>query len=337
MLIMNIQAYIKEVLGQEIELTPLPKIRLKSLPVYMTQTYQFYRGELYRNELIFAEPKDLENLSVMQTEKQFIQLKKTFGHIILFLPQITAYNRKRLIEKGLNFIVPGKQLFLPDLLIDLRETELAEHTKRKYKSLLPSAQFLVIYHIIHRYDKWQLENNAFKDIAKRTGYSPMAITKAVENLKDEEIINVIGEKEKFIRFRLDRAQLWHELIKRKLFINPVLRKVYFDTMPKPHFKLLAGASALPEYSDMNPSRQQNYAIDKTTFYDLLEKNSFDNLNENEGKFSLEVWKYNPLKLVAELPHDLAVVDPLSLYLSLQGHTDERIEMALDQIVNKYIW
>ncbi len=62
-----------------------------------------------------------------------------------------------------------------------------------------------------------------------------------------------------------------------------------------------------------------------------------NANEYEGKYCLEVWKYDPLKLVGEMPNDIAVVDPLSLYLSLKDSTDERIEMALEKIIKDYIW
>ena len=334
---MSVQVYIKEVLGKDLKLSALPKNRLGNLPVYMSEAYQFFHGELYHKELVFAQPKDLENLSILQTEKQFAQLKKTFNSVILLLPQTTAYNRKRLIDKGINFIVPGKQLFLPDLLIDLRESDLKDHNKRKNKTLLPSAQFLIIYHIIHRNEKWQMENYPFKAIAEKTGYTAMAITKAIDNLKEEEVVEVSGEKEKFIRFRLDRAELWNEMIKRKLFVNPVLRTVYIDEKPQKPFMLLANTSALPEYSDINPGRQQFYAIDKGSFYDLLENDKLRDLNEQEGRFGLEVWKYNPLKLVGELPNDMPVVDPLSLYLSLQENTDERIDMALDQIVNKQIW
>jgi phosphoribosylformylglycinamidine (FGAM) synthase PurS component len=337
MAIMNVQFYIKDVLGQDIQLNPLAKNRLVNLPVYIKETYQLLQGQLYQKELVFAQPKDLENISTLQIEKQFALLKKTFPIIVLIVPQIAAYNRKRLIEKGINFIVPGKQLFLPDLLIDLRERDLNENVRRKSPTLLPSAQFMVIYHIIHRDEKWQLGDHPFKAIAEKTGYTAMAITKAIDNLKHEEIVDVTGEKEKFIRFRLNRAELWNDLVKRKLLINPILKKVYVDDKPTEPFMLLAGTSALPEYSDMNPGRQLNYATDRTTFYDLREKQSLTNLNEQEGKFGLEVWKYDPLKLVAGLPNDLAVVDPLSLYLSLKNHTDERIEMALDQIINKYIW
>ena len=334
---MDIQFYIKEVLGRNIQLQPLPKNRLANLPVYIGEAYQLFLAELYQKELLIAQPKDLEYFSILQTEKQFAQLKKNFPAIVLLMPQITAYNRKRLIDKGINFIVPGRQLFLPDLLIDLRETDLGENTKRKNPTLLPSAQFLVIYHIIHRHDKWKLEEHSFKAIAEKTGYTAMAITKAVENLKYEEVVEVTGEKEKFIRFRLERGELWHDLMKRKLFINPVLKKVFVDEKPQRPFMLLAGTSALPEYSDMNPSRQVNYATDRTAFYELHEQGKLINLNEQEGKIGLEVWKYNPLKLVGELPNEMPVVDPLSLYLSLQADTDERTEMALEQIIDKYIW
>jgi len=34
---------------------------------------------------------------------------------------------------------------------------------------------------------------------------------------------------------------------------------------------------------------------------------------------------------------LPVVDPLSLYLSLKEGRDERVEMALEQIIKKFIW
>jgi len=37
------------------------------------------------------------------------------------------------------------------------------------------------------------------------------------------------------------------------------------------------------------------------------------------------------------PNKNPVVDPLSLYLSFKNSYDERVEMALEQIIEKYIW
>ncbi len=70
---------------------------------------------------------------------------------------------------------------------------------------------------------------------------------------------------------------------------------------------------------------------------MQKSNVLANLNVYVGWFALEFWKYNPLTLVDELPNERAVVDPLSLYLSVKDSRDERIEMALDQILEKFIW
>jgi phosphoribosylformylglycinamidine (FGAM) synthase PurS component len=210
-------------------------------------------------------------------------------------------------------------------------------TRQKNETLLPSAQFLLIYHIIHRYQKWKLEEHPFKEIAHKLGYTPMAITNAIDNLKYHELIDVKGEKEKFIRFRNERNELWNIAYQQNLLVNPVIKTVYVDEKPKDHFLLQSNASALPEYTDLNPSRQEYFAIEKTVFYGLQKSNALAKLNENEGRYALEVWKYNPLTLVDELQNDRAVVDPLSLYLSVKDSIDERIEMALEQILEKFIW
>ena len=140
-----------------------------------------------------------------------------------------------------------------------------------------------------------------------------------------------------IKFRLNRHELWNTVVHQNLFVNPVLKRVYVDELPKGENMLYTNASALPEYTDLNPGRQQYYAIEKKVFYGLQKRNALINQNDYEGNYCIEVWKYNPLKLVDELPNDLSVVDPLSLYLSLKDSQDERIEMALEQIIEKYIW
>ena len=58
-----------------------------------------------------------------------------------------------------------------------------------------------------------------------------------------------------------------------------------------------------------------------------------NQNPSEGKYALEIWKYKPLSIIS----NMTVVDPLSICLSMQDKSDERIEMALDQVLKRYIW
>lgn len=51
-----------------------------------------------------------------------------------------------------------------------------------------------------------------------------------------------------------------------------------------------------------------------------------------GTHQLELWNYSP----AFVP-DTALVDPLSLILSLQSDADDRVQLALDGIEERLSW
>lgn len=333
----KLKRYIEEVIGETIHPVPVRGGQLGKLPLYLTEGYRFFDANLLGRDLLLVLPKVADEISILQFSKHQEILRHNVEKPVVFVfDYIEAFNRKRLIEKHLNFIVPDKQFFIPELFVDLRESYNRPKTQREQEKLLPTAQFILLYHLLHRYDTNSIENYAFKDLAKKLGYTPMAISKAVDNLKNHDLISVEGSKEKHIVFDRERIELWHMVNNENLLIDPVLRRVYVDELPR-QAVLKANTSALPEYTDMNPSRQPFYAIEKTAFYALQRNNELTQLNEYEGEYCLELWKYNPIPLMEGLDLDWSVVDPLSLYLSLKDERDERIEMALDQIIEKYIW
>jgi DNA-binding MarR family transcriptional regulator len=330
--------YINESLGIDAIEKPILNKDLGNLPMYITQAYKLYDAIVFNINIVLIEQRNEDDFSVLQTEKHLQLIRNTVNKtVVLVLENLQSYNRKRLIEKGINFIVPDKQLFLPELLINLSENYTQPKSKVKNKSLMPSSQFLLLYHIIHRHNNWKIEEHSFKEIAKKLDYTPMAVSYAVDDLKNHDLIEVYGEKEKFIKFNLERSELWYTAQQQNILESPVLKTVFVDELPFNVFMLKANASALPEYTSINPSKQQYYAIEKSTFYFLQKNNGLLNANDREGKFAIEVWKYNPVTLLADFPVDNAVVDPLSLYLSLKDSTDERVEMGLEQIIEKMIW
>jgi hypothetical protein len=79
---------------------------------------------------------------------------------------------------------------------------------------------------------------------------------------------------------------------------------------------------------MNASRQEFRATGRATYYEMVKKQLLVNPNDHEGAYCLEVWKYDPAVLGGD-----AVVDEISLYLSLRHNTDERIQMALGELAD----
>lgn len=328
----NVLKYLNEVLGINVTANPIAKSNQGQLPMYLIEIFNLYNINLFNKDVVFAELKNEEGLSILQIEKQLQQIHKQLNKIVVIvLKNIKAYNRKRLIEKQINFIVPGKQMYLPDLLIDLRESYPRDNAQKE--TLIPSAQLLIIYQILSDDLNWKIQEHPFKDIAQKFGYTPMTITKAINNLKSHSLIDVIGAKEKFIRFRYDKKALWEKLKKDNLFVNPVIKTVYVDEKPKGLSLLKSNISALSTFTDLNPSNQAYYAIEKDEFYRLQKSNQLVNQNPSEGKYALEIWKYKPLSIIS----NMTVVDPLSICLSMQDKSDERIEMALDQVLKRYIW
>jgi len=334
-MIMKLQKYIEDILGYVMVIVPIPKQELGNLPMYINEIYNLHRVTLGDIHFVLIEYKDVDAFSISQLEKHSELINTNLNQkVVLLAEDISALYRKRLIGKGINFIVPGKQLFLPEFLMDLREGNQNAGRKQKTEKLLPSAQFILLYHILYRSKTEHLENDSFTQLALRFGYTKMAITKAVDNLVYHEICKVEGTKEKYVRFNSNKGQLWHLAL--PLLVNPVFKRIYVDELPEGMHLLQANESALPEYSDMNPSQQKYYAIEKGNFFYLQKNGQLKNPNEYEGKYGLEVWKYNPEPLANILNNDMSIVDPLSLYLSMKDSRDERVEMALENITDKYL-
>jgi hypothetical protein len=327
----KLKEYIHQMLGEQLILKELPKESLNKLPFLFKNNYGFYTTELFNRELILLELNKEEVLNAAQLRKQLLAIQKIIDkRIVVVTEDITAINRKRLIDQKISFIVPGKQMYLTELLIDIQDFNKAKEFQKEFL-LLPSAQLILLYHILHRQD--DLSRYTFKELAEKFQYTQMGITKAIENLKRLAIVEVIGTKEKNIVFEKDIQKLWKQV--EIQLVNPVMKRVYVDEKPKGLLK--SNTSALEEYSDMNPSKLEYFAIEKNKFYELEKTNQLVNLNNENGNYALEVWKYNP-ELIAKGITTKNNVDPLSLYLSLKEELgDERTDMALEQIIKKYIW
>lgn len=323
--------YIKKILDGNIQTHPAGKNELKGLPLYITEIYNLYDANLLNQDILFAEYRQPENFSILQTEKNFALLTNVLHKkVVLLIQNIAAYNRKRLIDKRINFIVPDKQLFLPEFLIDLKETPVREKAGNKKDDLTPCAQFLVLFHILNK--KNGIENIPYKEIAERTGYTPMAITNAIEELKRKEIIETTQGKEKQIHFIHERGEIWR-MLKQKALATPVLKVFYTDHLPA-SMHLKCNVSALAEYTELNPDRQLHYAMYRNDYYKLKREKKLAEENATDNRYCIEVWKYDPVKLIADHVDD-NTVDKFSLYLSMLNDSDERIQMALDELIKEF--
>ena len=168
-------AYIKDVLGFEIEIQPLAKAMKDKLPIYLNVGYDWHKAMLADRPCILAQMKEANSFSIAQMEKHFEHVTTTFGiPIIAVFNKIEAYNRKRLIEKKIAFIVPNKQLYIPDFIIDIREYSLTPQVNQS--KLTSVAQQLILLNFLKANNDLMLESKTFQELAVLLGSNSMGIT-----------------------------------------------------------------------------------------------------------------------------------------------------------------
>lgn len=320
----RLKKYLNDTLGIDVTVKGLPEGKLNALSLYLRSLYNFKTMGLFDRDIILLLQKEYEYRTTEQYRKHILTIEQTFEKfVVLILEPIEAYNRKRLIEKQIAFIIPGKQMFIPQLMIDFREFRYGVQKKRE--KIQPAAQCLLIFHLLME----NVEDINLKMIAEKLDYTPMTITRAVTELAEKAICRIEGKKEKKIVFTGDRRKIWETAL--PYLQNPVQRKIYIDDQINENLIYGSGYTALSFYTNMAGEPEDCYAISNTDYLNLKKQMRIDVVNKIEGRVCLEIWKYRP-GILAEK----GMVDPLSLYLSFKETNDERVEMEIEKMVTR-LW
>ncbi len=296
---------------------------LNNLPFHLKKGYEIVFVLLQGQELVFVKPTISDYPSPDQLKRQMEQIEKIIQLPGVFVfDRINTYARKRMIQNRTAFIIENRQVYIPYIFLDLEESK-AEKQVRDFLS--PSSQCVLIYHLI----VGSLEGTNLTAIANLLGYSSMTVTRSVKELEKFALCRLTRAKDKRIIFDLDKEKLWYQA--RDYMKSPIQKKSWIDDKPENPQLLLSGISALAGYSNISEDRNMSYATSVKKSKQLnLEIGTYGNSLEY-GNYCIEFWKYDP-----QLLGQSEMVDPLSLYLSLSDNDDERVQQALEQMIDR-IW
>lgn len=321
-----LQQYLREIFGVQNQ-PHFDKELIRKLPLYLRGNYDLYIGSLSGRKIIWAAVKSEEHPTPDQLKKQSLVLQELLGHfpVVFVFESLEAWQRKRLIEKRIGFAEPFRQLYIPQLFTQIRDGHGKETMRGSPAQILkPPAQFLLLYHL----QVSGLEELPFLQIARQLHYSPMTVTRAVQELIGLGIVQVEGTKEKSILFTGQGRRLWDKAL--PYLASPIRETWYNDKPVENEYTRSGGEMALARYSMLSTPDRQTYVIGKDAF--RRTKSSLVGLHQKYGDHTLEVWHYDPTIL-----SPTNEVDKLSLYLTLQDHEDERIQGALRNMINEMIW
>jgi len=318
--------YLKETLGMVAEETAWSEV--ERLPLYLRngRKYSVLSVEGTELLLIYMEAASF-NLTAFQ--KQWKKLSEYWvGESVLCFEKLTTYQRKALIEKRISFVVPGSQVYLPCLGVALQERAAAG--RRVVSKLSPASQSLLLY-LLYRGEATPLKK---VELANRLGVSAMNITRAVQELASLGLVETQKVGRSDLVLPVGSGAVLYEKTKPYL-IDPVQRRVFVKWKHELDALPLSGESALAERTMLNPTSVACRAIDRRA-YKQYQESGLELIDpawySGADYIELEVWKYDP-GLLAEN----GMVDVVSLAASLANNQDERIEIAVEEMVEAHKW
>jgi len=297
-----------------------------TLPSFLERTYKLYEAQIAGRQCIFIAAR--ENVATPSDIAKHVGLvRSTVDAIVVFAaPSLSAHNRSRLLRHGVAFVVPGNQLYIPDLAMDLREHFRAPKLQDA-DGLSPAAQAVLFHHLL-RPDE---DASTPSLIAMRLHYSAMSIGRAFDDLVAIRLAETEKHgKERHIRFKAAGRQL---LDAARDHLRSPVRAVKFvkGNLVGAPLKT-AGESALAELTDLSRPRMDAYAVAASDWKTVARDRGLVETDRHDADYMVETWSYDPAGL-----SDIPTVDPLSLYAQFKDHSDERVASAAERLLEDLPW
>ncbi len=323
-----VHTYLHETLGIT------PRVRawqgVGKLPYFLQDAFEVRELDLLDRQILLAIDKRPEKQGLANVRGQLDKLRQLAGIPVVYVTgTLASYERKRLIDQKVPFLVPGNQLYLPDLGIDLREY-FRKPSTAPGTALGPATQAMLITVLLRR--PWCAQWQPAK-VVSELGYTAMTLSRAIKEITVAGIATLRTEgRARWLHTERTAAETWEQA--KPLLRSPIRRRVWARPIAKwkpPHVKL-AGLSALARYSMLSEPQWPSFAVSPAQWKTATEA-GIETLPEPlPGACEWELWQYNP----ALVPNN-ETVDPLSLTLSLRGNSDERVQLALDELKERFPW
>lgn len=323
-----IQQYLRDSLGFTAKIRPWPGAA--KLPYFLQDAFETRELSLLGHQVLLVNHRRDRIEGLAEVRSQLNKLRALASLPVIYVTDaLASYERKRLVEQQVPFLVPGNQLYLPDLGIDLREY-FRQAQQAPAMALSPATQALLIAALLHK--PWRAEWKP-AEIVANLGYTPMTLSRAVRELTAAGIVTLERRgRERQLHTNRSPQEIWEQV--KPMLRSPVKRISWVHPTPKwmPPKIRIAGMSALAQLSLLAEPPIPVHAVSAAQWKAALKAGVEELMEPREDCCKWQLWNYSP-----ELLANSRTVDPLSLTLSLQNETDERVQLALEELRKQFPW
>lgn len=295
------------------------------LPLYLKGGYTFYRLQSAGIVFLAAEPTEQTAFSVLRKHRAVLE-ELTGMKCAFVLDQPSAYTKKKLIEAGIPFLRPGRELYLPFLGVVLTAEREAPTIEKKHISFLAQKLLLTVLY-------QNLRRGTAAELADLLGVSRMSVTRCMDEVETlyPDLIQRKG-RNRCLVWEGSWRDYWATV--RPILRSPVIKEYRLER-PLEHPLPLGGISAVCHYTMLGDNAYPTYAATRARAKEL-------GLAELPQVPRGEI----PAALIQVVGYEIALgdtatekaVDPLTAILSLDAEerNDPRVEQAIQKIEEEYI-
>lgn len=318
----NIADYILKTLGLKTVLIPYDG--KSALPYLLQSNYSFFVAAIAAQKFLLMYDQQKMPLTPLAIRKHCNLVREHWnGPVVYAVKSMASYHRIRLIQNQTPFIIPGRQLYLPFLGMAFSEAD--KKSNKEFSEFGILSQLLILCVLNKRID----DPLTLEGVSSYFDYSQMTVSRAFDELEYFSLARrdvQKGGKKKRLVFTVAGQALWEQA--RPLLKTPLRRIVGLEALPIGLPVCIAGINALAQKTMLSEQLQAEYATTIKAFNALR---NVEVLPKFSAPVLLQLWIYSPTLFGND------TVDPFSLYLSLKKDPDERVQIALDELVKGIKW
>lgn len=285
---------------------------------------ELYRVSLNGVSFVVIKTGKEEPFGIVALKKQKKLYMEQLQSCIAFeFDKVTKAQRDSLIKNRIPFISFPEQVYLPFLGVVLSE-QFRKEKEVHLDRMAPTTQQLFLL-LLYQKDIPISKSTA----AEELGITRTSLTRASEQLLAMKLIEQKKVGKEIRMFRKYEPRIMFEKAKPYL-INPIQEKIAVRAENLKAGWLYAGESALSAYSMLNPPKISEVAVYKNVIDRSNIQKAEPKWEEDTSIVMMELWKYDPF-----LFSNGASVDPVSLICSLKECEDERVENAIDEMMEEW--
>lgn len=330
--IQSLAQYFEAVAGVIPQLMPESEA-LQRLPAYFGSLYEAWEGNFLDRHYLFLVAKKEVRCTPAEIAGHHRVAARELGRPVAFvLMGMESFERQRLVQHRVPFVVPRRQMYLPEFLIDLREGTASPRQQGagRIAHLSGASQSLLLYYLQKPHAH---EFCSLREWASLLGYSAMTATRIAHELAEAQLCLIEQKGRKIILdFAHDRNALWKKAL--PFLRSPILGCSHAQSTGKDPFPgLQSGLPALSHHTMLADDGHAVVAMSASHYASALAEGRLKEVRyPDDGTIRVEKWRYRP-----EILSDGPTVDRLSLYLSLREEHDERVQSALKELLESVQW